>query len=63
MELKGGLFGVRFEPALVKRELTGKHFVYILVDGVHSGVRPENASQLHLVEKLREACAVADGSM
>lgn len=50
-----------------KRELTGKHFVYIWVDGVHFGVRLEDASQCILVvigatvDGKKELLAMLDG--
>lgn len=50
-----------------KRDLTGKNFVYIWVDGVHFGVRLEDASQCILViigataEGKKELLAMSDG--
>ncbi len=50
-----------------KRELTGKNFVYIWVDGVHFGVRLEDASQCILVvigataDGKKELLAMFDG--
>ena len=50
-----------------KRELTGKQFVYIWVDGVHFGVRLEDASQCILViigatvDGKKELLAMLDG--
>jgi len=50
-----------------KRELTGKNFVYIWVDGVHFGVRLEDASQCILVvigataDGKKELLAMSDG--
>ena len=50
-----------------KRELSGKHFVYIWVDGVHFGVRLEDASQCILVvigatvDGKKELLAMLDG--
>jgi transposase-like protein len=50
-----------------KRELTGKNFVYIWVDGVHFGVRLEDASQCILVvigatvDGKKELVAMLDG--
>lgn len=50
-----------------KRELTGKNFVYIWVDGVHFGVRLEDASQCILVvigatvDGKKELLAMLDG--
>ena len=50
-----------------KRELAGKHFVYIWVDGVHFGVRLEDASQCILVvigatvDGKKELLAMLDG--
>jgi len=50
-----------------KRDLTGKNFVYIWVDGVHFGVRMEDASQCILVvigatsEGKKELLAMTDG--
>jgi putative transposase len=50
-----------------KRELAGKNFVYIWVDGVHFGVRLEDASQCILVvigataEGKKELLAMLDG--
>lgn len=50
-----------------KRELAGKHFVYIWVDGVHFGVRLEDASQCILVvigatvDVKKELLAMLDG--
>ena len=40
-----------------RRDLSGKHIVYLCVDGVHFGVRLEDASQCILVI----ICATADG--
>ena len=50
-----------------KRDLTGKNFVYIWVDGVHFGVRLEDASQCILVvigvtvDGKKELVAMLDG--
>ena len=50
-----------------KRDLTGKNFVYIWVDGVHFGVRLEDASQWILViigataDGKKELLAMSDG--
>lgn len=50
-----------------KRELAGKHFVYIWADGVHFGVRLEDASQCILVvigatvDGKKELVAMLDG--
>jgi putative transposase len=50
-----------------KRDLTGKNFVYIWVDGVHFGVRLEDASQCILViigataDGKKELLAMLDG--
>src|SRR6266849_4884662 len=50
-----------------RRELTGKNFVYIWVDGVHFGVRLEDASQCILVvigataDGKKELLAMSDG--
>jgi putative transposase len=50
-----------------KRDLTGKKFVYIWVDGVHFGVRLEDASQCILViigataDGKKELLAMSDG--
>ena len=50
-----------------KRDLTGKNFVYLWVDGVHFGVRMEDASQCILVvigatsEGKKELLAMTDG--
>jgi putative transposase len=50
-----------------KRELSGKNFVYIWVDGVHFGVRLEDASQCILVvigattDGKKELLAMSDG--
>jgi transposase-like protein len=50
-----------------KRDLTGKNFVYIWVDGVHFGVRLEDASQCILVviganaDGKKELLAMSDG--
>lgn len=50
-----------------KRELTGKNYVYIWVDGVHFGVRLEDASQCILVvigatvDGKKELLAMLDG--
>ena len=50
-----------------RRDLSGKHFVYIWVDGVHFGVRLEDASQCILVvigataDGKKELLAMSDG--
>ena len=50
-----------------RRSLTGKNFVYIWVDGVHFGVRLEDASQCILVvigataDGKKQLLAMSDG--
>ena len=50
-----------------KRNLANKHYVYLWVDGVHFGVRLEDASQCMLVvigataEGRKELLAIGDG--
>jgi transposase-like protein len=50
-----------------KRNLTNKHYIYLWVDGVHFGVRLEDASQCMLVvigataEGKKELLAIGDG--
>jgi putative transposase len=52
-----------------KRSLANKHYVYLWVDGVHFGVRLEDASQCMLVvigataDGRKEQVAIGDGAL